>query len=436
MARYGGLSIPVSAAVAALLVAYLALFPALFGAVVRTLAHHRGSAVALAASPFVWIASEYGRLALFGGFPWVLLGYSQVSVLPVAQLASVTGVFGLSGVLTAAAAALAWGTLDRSRRRWWPAIVVAAGVGALAAWGSWRVREGALLEDGRPLTVGIVQANVPQDEKWDPLYADEIFDRYLRLTRHVIDRGARLVLWPESATPFSFAQSAEGMIVRQLARDAGVSILLGSDLYEPGPPTRLYNAAFLIQPDGDVGGVYRKVRLVPFGEYVPFQSVLFFAAPLVQAVSDFAPGEAVNPLPLDGGQISTAICYEVVYPGLIREGVLNGSALLTTITNDAWFGRSSAAWQHFAMASMRAIEQGRFLVRSANTGISGVVDPYGRVRAQSDLFVEYTHVEDVRLLEGTTVYGRTGDLVVWLSLGITAAALVWRRGRPGRPAFV
>lgn len=350
MTRYGGLSIPVSAAVAALLVAYLALFPALFGAAVRTVAHHRGAAVALAVSPFIWIASEYGRLALFGGFPWVLLGYSQVGVLPVAQLASVTGVFGLSGLLAGAAAALAWGTLDRSRRRWWPAIVVAAGVAGLAAWGSWRVRDAALLESGRRLTVGIVQANVPQDEKWDPLYADEIFDRYLRLTKQVIDRGARLVLWPESATPFSFAQSAEGMIVRQLARDAGVSILLGSDLYEPGPPARLYNAAFLIQPDGDVGGVYRKVRLVPFGEYVPFQSVLFFAAPLVQAVSDFSPGEAVNPLPLDGGQISTAICYEVVYPGLIREGVLNGSALLTTITNDAWFGRSSAAWQHFAMA--------------------------------------------------------------------------------------
>ena len=128
-------------------------------------------------------------------------------------------------------------------------------------------------------------------------------------------------------------------------------------------------------------------------------ALLFFAKPLVEAVSDFAPGTEVNTLPVDGGRISTAICYEVVYPGLIREGVQNGSALLTTITNDAWFGRSSAPWQHFAMAAMRAVEQGRYLVRAANTGISGVVDPYGRVLLQSGLFVEGAWTADVRLIE-------------------------------------
>ena len=433
MARFGGLSLPAATAVAALLVAYLALFPALFALAVRLVAHHRGPGVALAAAPFAWIASEYGRLALFGGFPWVLLGYSQVTILPVAQLASVSGVFGLSGLLAAGSAALSWPVLDRGPRRWWPAAGMLVCVAGVAAWGTSRVAGERLLAAGRPLSVGIVQANVRQDQKWDPGLADEIFERYLRLTRKVIAEGAELVLWPESATPFSFAQSAEGAIVGQLARDAGVSILLGSDLWEPGSPARLYNAAFLVQPDGAIGGVYRKVRLVPFGEYVPFQRVLFFAAPLVQAVSDFEAGSVVNPLPLDGGLISTAICYEVVYPGLIREGVLNGSQLLTTITNDAWFGRSSAASQHFAMASMRAIEQGRYLVRSANTGISGVVDPYGRVRARSDLFVEYTTVDQVRLLDQSTVYGRMGDAPVWLSLGVTALALLHRtRPRTGR----
>jgi len=166
------------------------------------------------------------------------------------------------------------------------------------------------------------------------------------------------------------------------------------------------------------------VHLVPFVEYVPLKRILFFAAPLVEAVSDFSAGASVNTLPVGGGRISTAICYEVVYPALIREGVLDGSELLTTITNDAWFGRSSAPWQHFQMATMRAIEQGRYLVRSANTGISGVVDPYGRVLAASDLFVEGQWTMDVRLIDQRTVYAQIGDVVAWASVLVVAVALI------------
>ena len=141
-----------------------------------------------------------------------------------------------------------------------------------------------------------------------------------------------------------------------------------------------------MKPDGTVGAVYRKMHLVPFGEYVPLQSLLFFVGPIVGAVADFAPFTAgTEPvlLPVGGHTASTAICYEVIYPDLIRRFVLDGSELLTTITNDAWYGRSSAAYQHWEQASMRAIEQGRYLARAANTGISGFVDPYGRVMAQT-----------------------------------------------------
>ena len=230
----------------------------------------------------------------------------------------------------------------------------------------------------------------------------------LRLTEQVADRGARLVLWPESSTPFYFEYGAESQILRELARRRDVQLLIGSDQWEPATPPRIFNAAFLINADGSTGGVYRKVHLVPFGEYVPLKHVLFFAKPLVDAVSDFAPGTEVNTLPVRGGLVSTAICYEVVYPALIREGILRGSTLLTTITNDAWFGRSSAPSQHFAMAAMRAVEQGRYLVRAANTGISGVVDPYGRVLLQSGLFVEGAWTADVRLIEEKTLYGRRG----------------------------
>jgi apolipoprotein N-acyltransferase len=423
MAEYGGLSFPVAASIAGLLVAYLALFPAFFALLLHVLVVRFG-ARGLILAPLVWTASEYGRLAIFGGFPWELLGYSQVPFLALAQVASVTGIFGVSLIIATVSTSLAWAVVGSGRTRM---IAPAAAIGvvlAVAAWGQSRLTENRLLGAGRPLRVGIVQGNVPQDQKWDPAEARQIFDRYLRLSAQAVHQGARLVIWPESATPFYFEVSPyETDVLRQLVRRWKVSILIGSDQWERTTPPKVYNAAFLVRPDGSTGGVYRKVHLVPFGEYVPLKSVLFFAAPLVQAVSDFSAGTTVNTLPVDSGRISTAICYEVVYPGLIREGVLGGSELLTTITNDAWFGRSSAPWQHFQMATMRAIEQGRYLVRAANTGISGVVDPYGRVLVASSLFVEGTWTSDVRLIDERTVYAQIGDVVAWASVIVTALAV-------------
>ncbi|MGE3508899.1 MAG: apolipoprotein N-acyltransferase, partial [Vicinamibacterales bacterium] len=190
-------------------------------------------------------------------------------------------------------------------------------------------------------------------------------------------------------------------------------------------------SAFLLSPDGETAAVYRKMHLVPFGEYVPLKELLFFAAPLVEAVSDFSAGEERVLLPLEGQPVSTAICYEVVYSDLVRQGVAAGSQLLTTITNDAWFGRTSAPYQHFAQASMRAIENGRYLVRAANTGISGIVDPYGRVVAQSALFEPAVIVGDARLLTERTIYTQIGDVFAYASAGATALLLIGLRRRGG-----
>jgi apolipoprotein N-acyltransferase len=424
MAQYGGLNLPVAASIAGLLVAYLALFPALFGVATHALMARYGAS-GFVLVPLAWTASEYGRLTLFGGFPWVLLGYSQVPWLAVAQVASLVGVFGVSTVVAAVSTALAWAVVARDQRGFLALAAAVVVVLLIVLWGSSRLSKDSLIAAGRPLRVGIVQGNVPQDQKWDPAQAREIFDRYVRLTVRTIGRGAQLILWPESATPFYFGVSGtETAELRELARRNHVAILIGSDQWEAGSPPKIYNAAFLLQPDGSTGGVYRKVHLVPFGEYVPLKRILFFAAPLVEAVSDFSAGARVNTLPIGDSRISTAICYEVVYPALIRDGVLEGSALLTTITNDAWFGRSSAPWQHFQMATMRAIEQGRYLVRSANTGISGVVDPYGRVLAASALFVEGQWTMDVRLIDDRTLYSRIGDVVAWASVLVTMVALI------------
>jgi apolipoprotein N-acyltransferase len=423
MAQYGGFGLPLAVVIAALLVVFLSLFTAIFGAVMAVLVSRLGRR-ALLVAPAVWVATELARTLFGGGFPWVLLGYSQVPVLPVVQVASLVGVYGVSALVVAVNAALAYAAVERGRGGWRPVAVIVAVVVGISIWGAARLREGHLVRAGRPVTVGLVQGNIPQDLKWNPRLEDEILDTYLHATRDAVRRGARLVLWPESATPFYFEEHVKGERIRQLARTEGAWLLIGSDQFERGTPPVSYNAAFLVGPDGRTRGVYRKVHLVPFGEYVPLRRVLFFAAPLVENVSDFAPGVDVVTLPFDGTQVSTAICYEVVYPALIRDGVLRGSALLTTITNDAWFGRSSAPWQHFEMAAMRAIEEGRYLARAANTGVSGFVDPYGRVLARSSLFTDQVLVGEVRLIDERTWYARLGDVVAWASAAVTVLVLV------------
>jgi apolipoprotein N-acyltransferase len=281
------------------------------------------------------------------------------------------------------------------------------------------------------VTVGLIQGNVDQSDKWDQRRAAGIFRDYLAMTRKAIGEGAQVVLWPESSIPFYFEEDRPAAEeVRTLAREAKVPLLVGSDQIDRStPPTRYYNSAFLVRPDGSTGAVYRKMHLVPFGEYVPMKRVLFFAKHLVEAVSDFSPGDAAVLLPVRGHLMSTAICYEIVYPDLVRTSASGGSELLSTITNDAWFGRTSAPYQHFAQASMRAIENGRYLVRSANTGISGIVDPYGRVLAQTAIFQQAVVVGEARFIRERTIYSSIGDVFAYASAVLTLATLVILRRR-------
>ena len=442
MAVYGGLQGWVAVLINALLIAYLALFPALFAVVVRRLVMAHGPA-ALMAAPLVWVTAELGRTYLLTGFPWVLLGYSQVPVLSLAQFASVFGVYGLSMLVAAVSAALAVLALGvrsaAGSRRVGDALPLAATVAVvvmIAVWGSRRVARSEWTRTGDPIRVGLIQGNVDQGQKWDPARASAIFQDYLRMTRQAIGEGAQFVVWPESSTPFFFEEDRPGAeMVREVARQARVTILLGSDQVdwraEGGRriPDKYYNSAFVVRPDGSTAGAYRKMHLVPFGEYVPLKELLFFAGPLVEAVGPFSAGVDPTLLPVNGHPISVAICYEVVYPNLIRQFVVRGSEMLTTITNDAWFGKTSAPYQHFAQASMRAIEEGRYLVRSANTGISGIVDPYGRVVAQTTIFEPAVLVGDARFLRPSTFYARHGDVLPYASAVVTAIAVVLSRRR-------
>lgn len=422
VSTFGGLPVIVAVMVTALLVLYMATYIAVTGAIVAILTRRFGIG-GLCLAPAVWVAMEYLRGVIFGGFPWIPLGNTMVTLLPIAQLASALGVYGLSLFVGVVNVGFAVAALSAGRNR----LVAAAGTFALIAMvsvlGGMRLA-GNELTSGAPIKIGLIQGNIAQTDKWNPARADMILQRYLELSKQAAANGAQLLMWPESATPFYFEEDMAGGMVRGLVRGLGKPLLLGSDEVEDADPPRTYNAAFLLDTHGATAAVYRKIHLVPFGEYVPFQRLLFFVGPLVEAVSAFSRGTRVTMLPVEGHMISTAICYEVTYPALAREAVRQGSEMLTTITNDAWYGESSAAFQHFDMAAMRAIEQGRYLARAANTGISGIIDPYGRVLVRTGLFETAAIVGEARFVQARTLYARIGDLTAFISIAIVLLALL------------
>jgi apolipoprotein N-acyltransferase len=412
-----------------LLVLYMSLYIGLASAGAAMMIQRFG-ATGLLLAPATWVAAEYARAHIFGGFPWIPLGNSVVSLLPIAQLASVLGVYGLSWLLALLHALLAYGAMTRGRQRLFSAVSAVGILLGVSLWGAVRLADSRLTREGEPVRVALIQGNVPQTEKWDPARAGDIFERYLRMTREAARGGVHLILWPESATPFYFDEDPMSALrVRQLVSEIKTPLLFGTDEIERGSPPKYFNSAFILNASGATAAVYRKMFLVPFGEYVPFGTLLTFVGPLVDAVSAFSPGQQVTMLPVDGHMISTAICYEVVYPHLIREGVLQGAELLTTITNDAWYGETSAPFQHFDLAAMRAIEQGRYLARAANTGISGIVDPYGRVMIRSELFETTAPIGEVRFIRERTVYARIGDLAAQVAVLLTLIGVgtaLWR----------
>ncbi len=423
---FGGLPLPVAVFVTGLLVLYMAAYVALASAA-AALFIRRFGLVGLVLSPAAWVATEYTRGFLFGGFPWIPLGNTMVTLLPIVQLASLVGVYGLSAFVGLVNVGFAAVALTTGRMRVTAIAGTVALIVAVSVWGGQRMAANHLTQ-GQPIRVGLIQANIAQVDKWNPARADMIVDRYLQLTRQASDSGADFLVWPESSTPFFFQDDPAAAVIRRLVRQMEKPLLLGSDEVEPGSPNRYFNSAVMLDAAGTTAAVYRKMHLVPFGEYVPFQQALFFVAPLVEAVSAFTPGERVTMLPVREHMVSTAICYEVTYPSQSRAAVRQGSELLTTITNDAWYGESSAAYQHFEMAAMRAVEQGRYLVRAANTGVSGIIDPYGRVIVRTNLFETAAVVGEARFVQELTPYARIGDLIALFATVLTVLALgvaVW-----------
>jgi len=428
---YGGVPLIPASLITLLLCLYLALYPALFGAALARLGAERFPWLFISA-PALWTALELARTYIFSGFPWSLLGYSQYRVLPLIQMADITGVYGVSFLIVMVNAALAGFIIDR--RKFSGLIVAVLTMAVVVTYGYLRLN--APYTPGQ-ITISVVQGNIDQDKKWDPAFQSEVISIYKRLTREALKQHPELVIWPETTTPFYFTgnNGADRALTADLiafTRSSRVPLLFGSPTYERGPnrSVQLRNSAFLLTPQGKIDAVYHKLHLVPFGEYVPLKSVLFFVDKMVQAIGDFQAGNeyTVMTVPARGANVTlcTVICYEIIFPDLVRRFVDNGASVITTITNDAWFGRTAAPYQHFSMAVFRAVENRVPVARAANTGISGFIDSKGNILETSAIFTEACLTRAIAPGGRKTFYTAHGDLFAYACLAISLLLLAVR----------
>jgi apolipoprotein N-acyltransferase len=420
----------------------LALYPGLFTAAFAAASLGFGRLRPL--SPFafaaLWTALEHGRSFFLTGWPWGTLGYAQHQNDALLGLAPYAGVYGLSfASVLAGASVLEWALRREPGRSLRRALMAMATVVALHGTGA--LLRGPAEPGTERIRVAVLQGNIDQGVKWSPVWAERTLAIYERLTRQAAERGAEVVIWPETAVPGA-PDGSPGLEARlgALARDSGAVLVVGAvglASHGQGAPPDLFDSALLYDPDGERRDRYDKSHLVPFGEYLPLRALL---GRFIRAVATGAAGRDVTAgpgpralgLPIGHEGIVTAgvpICYELLFPDLVRRFAGDGAQVLFAITNDAWYGRTGAPYQFLAMTALRSAETGLWTARAANTGVSALIDARGRVRERTEIFEEGIVVGDVPLRAGpATFYARHGD---WFAFGCWAVSLglAWRAWR-------
>lgn len=437
MRQYGGVGTAAAVGLLLLFCLYLGLYHGVFGLLVSLVAGGRDfSRRALLAAPFLWVAVELARTSITG-YPWELLGTSQVDNIPLARIATVTGVYGLSFEIMVVNSAFAAAFLVRKEKR---KALLAAAVGAAIVLQAGRlVAPPPLPADHAAL---LVQQNIPVQEgaEWTKDYFAGTLRDLVWISLHpagAANAHPDLIVWPESPAPFYTSDPLFRDTMSGLARESRAWIVAGSigirnASMTPDHATQAYNSAALISPEGEWVSRYNKVHLVPFGEYVPFRRIFFFAGGLTQQVGDFTHGDSRAPLDAGGLKLGTFICYESVFPGEVRQFAANGGQVLVNISNDGWYGDSGAWAQHLEQARMRAVENSRWLLRDTNTGLTASIDPYGRVVASIPRKLRTALVAPYALTSVTTFYTHHGDWFAYLCAIISVAALIARFLSPKR----
>jgi apolipoprotein N-acyltransferase len=443
MRQFGGMSTPLALLALFLFCLYLGLYLGLFGLLLGLMAGPgRDNRRALVAAPFLWVATELARTRITG-FPWNLLGTAQVDNVPLCRIATWTGVYGISAEIVLVNVAVAAAFLVPRQKR---AALLVAALAAAAV-----LQSGQLVEP--PPAVGnrealLVQQNIPIAVRWSPDYFDRTLNDLTSLTlKSVADSAAQastgqapsgqssttkpdLIIWPESPAPFYTSDPRFRTAISEMARRAGTWVVTGSIGTAPatksGAHELIFNSAVIVSPRGEWTGRYDKVHLVPFGEYLPFPSLFSFAGGLSKEVGEFEPGGSRVPLDATDEKLGVFICYESVFPDDVRQFASQGAQVFVNISNDGWYGDSGAWSQHVNQTRMRAIENERWVLSAANTGLTGSIDPYGRMVVRAPRKDRTTLVAPYALTYVTTFYSRHGDWFAMLCAIISLGALVER----------
>lgn len=436
---YGGLSFMASMALVLLLCCYLSIYPAIF-AYFFSFFLKKTKLPVLLIGPVFWVVLEFVRSYAFTGFPWSSIGYSQYKFLPVIQISDITGIYGVSFLVIAFNSAVVDIFLLKSRTRQMPLFPLSyTAVGFIAffiimlsslGYGFWRLGQE---RPGHMIKVGIVQGNIEQNKKWEPAFQKNVMDIYTNLSLEAAGRSLDLIIWPETAVPFFFDQDKEKTDnLIQFQKTLHTPLLFGSVLTKKTSQHQLFltNSVLLLDKEGKKTYQYDKIHLVPFGEYVPLRKVLFFVDKFVVGIGDYLPGDKYIKAETEFGSFASVICYEIIFPGLVRKFYSENGDFIVTVTNDAWFGKTAGPYQHFSMAVFRAIENRKPVIRSANTGISGFIDSNGKISAKTELFQRQVLSKKILTDNTLSFYSRYGDLFVYFCIVLSAILFInfksWR----------
>ncbi len=427
---YGGLHLILAIATLVLLCFYLALYPAFFAFILKKI--NPGPYLTPILAACLWTGLEYIRTYAFTGFSWGSLGYSQYSTLLFIQIADLSGVYGVSFLIVLINYFfLDLFTMIRKKEEKRPVIVMfftAVLVLSALFYGRQRISTlDSLISSAPKPAIAVIQGNIEQDLKWSDEFKNKTVDQYLLLSKTTLKDEPELIIWPETALPFYYGyERALSDLVDQCVRESKTNYLIGSPAFKSDEKETLYyNRAYMLNRFSIVTSTYDKNHLVPFGEYVPFGRYLTFLGKITAQAGNFSTGDkSFVPLDFKTHKTGVLICFEILFPNIASGFVKNGADILTTITNDAWFGQTSAPLQHFSMAVFRAVENRRSVARAANTGISGFIDPRGKILETTPLFADRAITRQIPALTLISFYTRYGDIFAFGAIAFCLAFMV------------
>jgi apolipoprotein N-acyltransferase len=432
MNGYGKLPVPVAALITIGYCLLMGTHHGVFGLLVVMMARRSavGNRRPLLLAPFFWVAIELARDHMIG-VPWIPLGGSQIDNIPFARIVQITGVYGLSFAVMLVNCALVAALLLRGQRR--KNLLISAVAAAMALQVGVFARLAPFVATQQAV---LIQENVPllDQAEWTPRYFDQTISELVKLSVEAAPRPPNtnpgLIIWPESPAPFFIADPRLQRWLVALAQDRNSYLVAGSlgETQEAGGKQQLLNSALVIDPRGNMVGHYDKIHLVPFGEFVPYQNLFFFANKLTREVGDFARGTQRKVFDLGGTHAGIFICYESIFPDEVREFTANGAQVLINISDDLWYGETGAPAQHLQMARMRAIENHRWILLATNNGTTASIDPFGRVVKQAPRNVRTALLVPFAPQNESTFYSRNGDVFAWACVIISLLAVFvrWR----------